>query len=108
MLDMDNTDQGNIRLLLSQLSDADLEKFLEDQFQITHVKYDYAAFSKQLTGLAKEKGLAIDLEHDFLEKQLRKLNDLADEATDAREKSTLSKIETEFTRIEKILQAHGS
>ena len=108
MLDMDTTDQSKSRLLLSQLSDTDIARFLKDQFQVTHVKYDYLEFATQLTKLAKEEGLALDLERYFWNKQLHKLNSLADAATDAREKSILSKIEVEFTAIEEILRAHAS
>ena len=108
MLDLHLIDQKSNRLLLSHLPHEDIEKFLKDQFRVTHIKSNYLQFARKLAELAQKEKMAIDLESFFLKKQLFKLKALADRVTDAKEKIPLNEVEVELIDIEKKIQSHAS
>lgn len=106
MLDMHLTDHKSNRLLLSHIPHESIEKFLHDQFQVTHVKYDYLDFVKQLSRQAQKHELSIDLKTFFFKKQLLKLQTLSHQITDAKEMMPLQEVTKELELIKDKVGQH--
>ena len=118
LLDLSGNDKPSKRRHINPALYGDHEQiaqFLESQFSLSSVQHDYQEFAECLTRqaaaetmrVAQEEGkMAKDLRQFFFEKQLHKLQYLANRITDEDKLVSLNELRAELTSLEKKLDAH--
>lgn len=89
------------------LFEEEIKRFLEAQFSLSSVEHDYLGFAQALSGQARAKQMATDLQRFFLKKLLFKLQALAAKITDARESVPLNQLQSELSTITQKLARHA-
>jgi len=100
MLELNTESSGKSRTHVGDVSDENILHFLEKQFAITSVHFEYITFAERLAYLAQEAEIAQPLPTFFVQKQLLTLQELAAKISDAEKLQELLDLESQLAKIQ--------
>ncbi len=81
--------------------DNNVNTLLKKEFNISLIEKNYTEFANQITLLAKENDMYVNLEEKFLEKQMFLLKELEDELIDVKTKADTKQVNEKLAEINK-------